>query len=445
MKNKLLYWNILVAVCSGLLFGLNISGIAGANDLIQKNFSLSDSGLGIVASSLMIGALIGALISGKFAEKFGRKKTIILITLLFTISGLGRAFASSFYMLTFFRVIVGLAVGASSVVIPMYISEIAPANKRGSLVTMNQFAVTLGILLAYIFDYFLIDLGDNSWRYMLGIPVIFSMIQLFFLFTSFPESPRWLLANGQRERAYKILGKIRGNSSIEEEVKQMEEAIQKQAAIEKGTILDLFSKKYIKVTFIGTMLAAFQQLTGNNAIIIYAPDIFKATGIGGDQALIQSMMLGLVNCLMTIIAIKLIDTKGRKFLLSYGAIGMIASLGYLTYAFMQTEQNPILIVVAVLVYFAFFAASFAPVTGVIISEIYPPNIKEQAMSLALGISWGCTFLTVYFTPILKANFGDAGVFGVFGIFSLLAYIFVLIYIPKTNGKTLEEIQDSLTK
>lgn len=445
MKNKLLYWNILVAVCSGLLFGLNISGIAGANDLIQNAFSLSDSGLGIVASSLMAGALIGALISGKFAEKYGRKKTIIFITILFTISALGCGLASSFYMLTFFRVIAGLAVGASSVIIPMYISEIAPATKRGSLVTMNQFAVTLGILLAYIFDYFLIHLGENSWRYMLGIPVVFSVIQLFFLFTSLPESPRWLLAKGQKERAYKILGKIRGNNSIEEEVKQMEEAIKKQAAIKQGTILDLFSKKYIKVTFIGTMLAAFQQLTGNNAIIIFAPDIFKATGIGGDQALIQSMMLGLVNCLMTIIAIKLIDTKGRKFLLSYGAIGMIASLGYLTYAFMQTEQNPMLIVVAVLVYFAFFAASFAPVTGVIISEIYPPNIKEQAMSLALGISWGCTFLTVYFTPILKATFGDAGVFGVFGIFSLLAYIFVLIYIPKTSGKTLEEIQESLTK
>lgn len=445
MKNKLLYWNILVAVCSGLLFGLNISGIAGANDLIQNAFSLSDSGLGIVASSLMAGALIGALISGKFAEKYGRKKTIIFITILFTISALGCGLASSFYMLTFFRVIAGLAVGASSVIIPMYISEIAPATKRGSLVTMNQFAVTLGILLAYIFDYFLIHLGENSWRYMLGIPIVFSVIQLFFLFTSFPESPRWLLAKGQKERAYKILGKIRGNNSIEEEVKQMEEAIKKQAAIKQGTILDLFSKKYIKVTFIGTMLAAFQQLTGNNAIIIFAPDIFKATGIGGDQALIQSMMLGLVNCLMTIIAIKLIDTKGRKFLLSYGAIGMIASLGYLTYAFMQTEQNPMLIVVAVLVYFAFFAASFAPVTGVIISEIYPPNIKEQAMSLALGISWGCTFLTVYFTPILKATFGDAGVFGVFGIFSLLAYIFVLIYIPKTSGKTLEEIQESLTK
>lgn len=443
MNTNYLYWITFVAINGGLLFGLNMAGIAGANDLIKQDFSLSDSGLGTVASFLMIGCLIGAFFTGSIAEKYGRKNVMIITAILYIISSLGCAFATSFIGLTIFRVLSGFAVGATSVVGPMYISEISPAHKRGTLVSFNQFAITIGIFLAYVFDYFLINLGPDSWRYMLGVPAIFGIIFLLYLLFSFPESPRWLLAKGKKEEAIVILSKIGGDSYVNNELPEMEKSINAEKNKEKTNSKELFTGKTGKIVAIGTLIAAFQQITGINAVLIFAPDIFRSAGVGGDTALLQSMIVGIVNVLMTIVALKLVDSKGRKTLLLWGAFGMAISLGYLTYAFLQVEKNSMGVLIALLGYISFFAASFAPVMWVIISEIYPNRIKGLAMSFSTAVSWGCTFLTVYFAPIIRANLGDSALFGIFGVFTVIAFIFVKIWIPETKGKSLEQIEKEL--
>lgn len=443
MNTKYLYWITFVAVNGGLLFGLNMAGIAGANDLIKQDFSLSDSGLGTVASFLMIGCLIGAFFTGSIAEKYGRKNVMIITAIIYIISSLGCAFATSFIGLTIFRVLSGFAVGATSVVGPMYISEISPANKRGTLVSFNQFAITIGIFLAYVFDYFLINLGQESWRFMLGVPALFGIIFLLYLVFSFPESPRWLLAKGKKDEAVEILNKIGGDRYVKNELPEMEKSINAEKNKEKASSKELFNGKTGKIVAIGTLIAAFQQITGINAVLIFAPDIFRSAGVGGDTALLQSMIVGIVNVLMTIVALKLVDSKGRKTLLLWGAFGMAVSLGYLTYAFLQPEKNSMGVLIALLGYISFFAASFAPVMWVIISEIYPNRIKGLAMSFSTAVSWGCTFLTVYFAPIIRANLGDSALFGIFGIFTVIAFIFVKFWIPETKGKSLEQIEKEL--
>lgn len=443
MNNKYLYWITFVAINGGLLFGLNMAGISGATEMIQSEFSLTDSGLATVASLLTVGCLIGALFTGQFTEKYGRKNVMIFTAIIYIISALGSALAGSSMILTISRVLSGLAVGATSVVAPMYISEISPANKRGTLVSLNQFAITFGIILAYIIDYLLMDLGPNSWRYMLAVPAIFGLLFFIFLVTSFPQSPRWLLAHGRREEAIKVLNSIGGQELIDSELPEMEKSIQSEAGKSKVKLSEIFKGKTGVIVLIGTALAALQQITGINAVIMYSPDIFQVAGSARSDSMMQAVIVGVVNFLMTIVALWLVDKKGRKTLLLWGAVGMIVSLAYLTFEFSKPVQNGIGVLVALLVYISFFAASFAPVMWVIISEIYPNRIKGVAMSFSTAVSWLCTFLTVYFAPIIQGTLGLNYLFGVFGLFSLLAFIFVKIWIPETKGKSLEQIEKEL--
>ncbi len=443
MNNRYLYWVTFVAINGGLLFGLNMAGISGAVDMIKGEFSLTDSGLGTVAALLTFGCLVGALFTGSFAEKFGRKKVMILTAILYMISAAGCALAESATILIIFRVLSGLAVGATSVVAPMYISEISPAHNRGRLVSFNQFAITIGIVLAYIFDYLLIGLGENSWRYMLVIPGVFGLIYLIFLVVKFPESPRWLLAKGKKDEAIKVLNSIGGNTLVNEELPAMENAMLTESKKDKMTVGELFRGKTGKIVLIGTLIAALQQITGINAVIMFSPEIFHAAGSAKGDSMMQAMIVGLVNFLMTIVALWLVDKKGRKTLLLWGAVGMIVSLAYLTLEFAKPVQNGIGVLIALLVYISFFAASFAPVMWVIISEIYPNRIKGMAMSFSTAISWLCTFLTVYFAPVIQGSLGLHYLFAIFGVFSLIAFIFVKIWIPETKGKSLEQIEKEL--
>lgn len=444
MKNyRYLYWITFVAINGGLLFGLNMAGISGANAMIKSQFSLSDSGLGMVASLLTIGCLIGALFTGFFADKYGRKKVMLTTAILYVLSSLGCALADSATTLTIFRVLSGLAVGATSVVGPMYISEISPARKRGRLVSFNQFAITIGILLAYIFDYFLIGLGPNSWRFMLLVPAVFGAFYFVFLMVKFPESPRWLLASGRNEESIQVLNDIGGQSLVDKELPEMQNMIEAERSKEKVSISELFRGKTGKVVIIGTLIAAFQQITGINAVIMFAPEIFQAAGSAKMDSLGLAMIVGFVNFLMTIIALWLVDKRGRKTLLLWGAVGMVFSLAYLSFEFSKPVQNGLGVLIALLAYISFFAASFAPVMWVIISEIYPNRIKGIAMSFATAVSWLCTFLTVYFAPVIHGSLGLNYLFGIFGIFSILAFVFVKIWIPETKGKSLEEIEIEL--
>lgn len=442
-NNKYLYWITFVAINGGLLFGLNMAGISGAVEMIKGEFSLTDSGLGTVAALLTIGCLVGALFTGNFAEKYGRKNVMIFTSILYIISAFGCALAESATMLTLMRVLSGFAVGATSVVAPMYISEIAPARNRGRLVSFNQFAITIGIVLAYIFNYFLVDLGDNSWRYMLAVPGVFSVVFFILLLVKFPESPRWLLAHGKKEAAVKVLANIGGQKLVDAELPEMVKALNAEQKKEKMLFGELFKGKTGKIVLIGTLIAALQQITGINAVIMFSPEIFKAAGSAQTDSVMQAMIVGLVNFLMTIVALWLVDKKGRKTLLLWGAAGMIASLAYLTFEFARPEQNGVGVLVALLVYISFFAASFAPVMWVIISEIYPNRIKGMAMSFSTAVSWLCTFLTVYFAPVIQGSLGLHYLFGIFGIFSIIAFVFVKIWIPETKGKSLELIEREL--
>lgn len=443
MNNRYLYWITFVAINGGLLFGLNMAGIAGATDMIKSEFSLTDSGLGTVAALLTIGCLIGALFTGSFTERYGRKNVMIFTAIMYVLSASGSALSESSAMLTVFRVLSGLAVGATSVVAPMYISEISPAAKRGMLVSLNQFAITIGIVLAYVIDFLLMDLGPDSWRYMLAVPAFFGVFFLVFLLVSFPQSPRWLLSNNRRDEAIRVLEKIGGKALIESELPEMEKAVASEKGKQKVRFSEIFKGKTGKIVLIGTLIAALQQITGINAVIMFSPDIFQVAGSAKGDSMMQAMIVGLVNFLMTIVALWLVDRKGRKTLLLWGAVGMIASLAYLTYEFSRPVQNGVGVLVALLVYISFFAASFAPVMWVIISEIYPNRIKGIAMSFSTAVSWLCTFLTVYFAPIIQGSLGLNYLFAIFGIFSIIAFVFVKIWIPETKGKSLEQIEKEL--
>jgi sugar porter (SP) family MFS transporter len=443
MNKRYLNWIIFVSINGGLLFGLNMAGISGAVDMIKKGFSLNDSGLGTVAALLTIGCLIGALFTGYFTEKYGRKKVMISTAVLYIVSALGCALAGSASMLILFRVLSGLAVGATSVVGPMYISEISPAQNRGKLVSLNQFAITFGILIAYILDYFLIGLGENSWRYMLAVPAVFGIAYLIFLITTLPESPRWLLSKNRKNETIAVMEKIGGSQLINNELPEMEKSLSIESKKEKVGLSEIFKGKNGKIVLIGTLIAAFQQITGINAVIMFAPNIFQAAGSAKVDSMMMSMTVGLVNFLMTIIALWLVDKKGRKTLLLWGAVGMTISLAYLSFEFFKPAQFGIGVLIALLLYISFFAASFAPVMWVIISEIYPNRIKGVAMSFSTAVSWLCTFLTVYFAPIIQGELGLQYLFGIFGFFSIAAFIFVKIWIPETKGKTLEELESLL--
>jgi sugar porter (SP) family MFS transporter len=443
MNRRFLFWIVFVAINGGFLFGLNMAGISGAVDMIKGEFSLSDSGLGTVAALLTIGCLIGALFTGNFTEKYGRKNVMITTAILFIISALGCAFAGSSSILIIFRLLSGLAVGATSVVGPMYISEISPAHNRGKLVSMNQFAITFGILLAYIIDYSLLGLGENSWRYMLTVPAIFGTAYLIFLLTSLPESPRWLLSKNRKDEAINVIKKIGGQQLINDELPEMEKILLIEKDKEKIRFGEIFKGKTGKIVLIGTLIAAFQQITGINAVIMFAPDIFQSAGSAKVDSMMLSVIVGLVNFFMTIVALWLVDKKGRKTLLLWGAVGMIISLAYLCFEFARPKQNGIGVLIALLAYVSSFAASFAPVMWVIISEIYPNRIKGVAMSFSTAVSWLCVFLAVYFAPVIQGTLGLSYLFGIFGVFSVLAFVFVKIWIPETKGKTLEEIEMQL--
>jgi len=443
MPARYLNWVTFVAVMGGLLFGLNMAGISGAIDGIKGEFSLTDSGLGTVASLLTIGCLVGALFTGSFTEKLGRKKVMVITAILYIISALGCAFASSSVLLIVFRLLSGLTVGITSVVVPMYISEISPAKKRGRLVSFNQFAVTIGILVAYIFDYFLVNVNDNSWRFMLAVPAFFGIFYLLFLLLNFPESPRWLLARDRQQDAAKVLFRLGGQKLIDEELPEMVTAIAAEQKKEKVSVKELFKGETGRIILIGTMIAAFQQITGINAVIMYSPEMFQTAGLAKVDSLMMAMVIGLVNSLMTIFALWLVDKKGRKTLLLWGAFGMVVALLYLTFEFARPTQNGIGVLVAMLVYISFFAASFAPVMWVIISEIYPNHIKGVAMSFSTAVSWLCTFLTVYFAPVIQGTLGLEYLFAIFAAFSISAFIFVKIWIPETKGKSLESIHIEL--
>lgn len=409
-KSKVILYS-LVAAFGALVVGLNLGGISGAIDIIETEFSLTALTKGLVAGALMIGCLIGALTGGSLSDKFGRRPLMIVSAALLAVSAAGCSMLSNgAAALVAFRFIGGLGVGVLSAVIPAYITEIAPEKMRGTLVSLYQLFVVIGILAAYTANYFLAG-SAGGWRYMLGFPLAFAFVDIVLLLF-LPESPVWLEQGNRTKRSYAKLS-------------------------------ELFHGKIARVVFLGCMLAFFQQITGINVVINYAPGILGKVGIAGSDPMLQTVFVGAANLLFTVIALWLCDKFGRKTLLVSGCAGLVFSLGYLTYAFSIDAPSNIGILVSILAYIAFFALSLSPLMFVVTSEMYPSHIRGTAMALSTGISWVCAFLVVQFYPWMESTLGTNVTFGIFCALCLMAGLFIHFFIPETKGKKLEDIQKEL--
>ncbi|MEZ7855461.1 MAG: sugar porter family MFS transporter [Cytophagales bacterium] len=441
-KVKYTYLICAVAAFGGLLFGYDTAVIAGAIGYLQVKFELSPMLTGWAASSAIWGCVFGALFSGALSDKYGRKKVLLLSGLLFTLSALGSAVPDNLTQFVMARFIGGLGVGSASMLSPLYISEIAPAKIRGMLVTLYQLAIVFGINIIYIVNYLIANTHDQvwnvqlGWRYMLGsegIPAILFFILLFFV----PESPRWLVKENRSDEALKILNKINGPEETHRILKEIKEAVNE----EKGSFLDLFKPGIRKAMVVGSVLALFSQVTGINAIIYYAPEIFKQVGFGSESALFQTMIIGFVNMLFTLVAIRFIDYWGRRTLLIWGISGMVSCLLGMGMFFYFEITSGSLLLLFILGFIASFASSLGPIPWVLISEIFPTKTRGTAMSFSIVILWLGVVLITQFFPVLLSLFGGAFTFWIFMINALILLIFTLIFIPETKQKTLEEIQE----
>jgi len=439
--NSFLILVVFAAALGGLLFGFDTAVISGAVPFIKTYFDLDDIALGWAVSSLLAGCIVGVIASGKPADVLGRRITLLVASLLFLISAIGSALSNHLYVFVVFRFIGGIAVGTASMLSPMYISEISPAAKRGSLVSLNQLAIVIGILVAFFSNYILVSVGDNNWRWMLavmGVPALFFFVTLLFI----PESPRWLVQKGKKTEAYSILERINGTEPATVEMKAIEQSIAKE---EKGSYKEVFSKKMSPLLRMGVVVAVFSQVTGINSIMYYAPMIFAKTGIGIGNSLMQTIAVGGVNVIFTFVAIKYIDKFGRKPLLIAGCTGMAISLVVLAVAFYLHEFGGFLILASILIYIASFAASVGPITWVFIAEIYPNRLRSEAMSVAVVFLWAAVFLVSLTFPYMLNALGGGTAFLVFGSMCVVYLVFLITKIPETKGKSLEELERILIK
>ena len=429
-----------VAALGGLLFGFDTAVISGTIPYIQPYFQLNDISLGWTVSSLLAGCILGVISAGKPGDIFGRKKTLMLSATLFLISALGSALSTMHLVFILFRLVGGFAVGIASMLSPMYISEISPASKRGQLVTLNQMAIVVGIMLAFFSNYWLSDTGVNNWRWMfavMGLPAFLFLVSLFFV----PESPRWLVQMNMDSEAFRILSRINGQERARLEL----DDIRNSVMAEKGTYREVFSSRMKPVLWLGVLLAVFSQVTGINSIMYYAPVIFQKTGIGTNSALLQTATIGGVNVLFTLVAITWVDKLGRKPLLIGGTIGMAVSLTALTLAFYMQKFGGFIILIFILLYIASFSASLGPVTWVVISEIFPNKLRSKAMSVSIVALWMANFIVILTFPVILNRLGGASAFLIFDIMCLMLIFFVFLKVPETKGKSLEELEKILIR
>jgi sugar porter (SP) family MFS transporter len=436
----------IVAALGGLLFGYDTAVISGAIGFLQKRFELDPKWTGWAASSALLGCVVGVAFAGVLSDRLGRKKTLIVAAILFFVSGIGTAIPRNLTEFVIFRIIGGIGVGAASIASPMYIAEISPARIRGRMVSVNQFAIVSGMLLVYFVNYFIAQSGDEiwnvnfGWRWMMGSEAIPSVMLLVMMFIV-PESPRWLTKQNREQEALRILTKVDGQKHAQTEMAAIKETI----SHESGSMSQLFEPGMRIVLVIGVVLAVLQQITGINVFLYYGPEIFKKLGTSMDAALLQTVIIGAVNLAFTIIAIWTVDKLGRKFLMIIGAAGMgiaLFAMG-LSIFFQKTE---LWFLAFILGYMASFALSVGPVTWVILSEIFPTKIRGRAMAVAAIFLWIANYFVSQTFPIMNENawlvekFNRAFPFWIYGGMCVVLVIFVLLFVPETKGKTLEEIE-----
>ncbi len=436
------YLAAIFAALGGLLFGYDTGVISGAELFFRNEFTLSTFALEVIVSGVLAGAAIGALIGGRLADLFGRRRLLIATAIIFAAGAVLCAAAPSAIVLAVGRIIVGFGIGLSSSGVPVYISEVAPAEARGWQVSLFQLAITVGILLAYLVDYAFA--ASQGWRWMFGLAIVPAAIfgaGMFFL----PESPRWLLRKGHAETARAMLARIRATPDVDAEFREIELSVTK--APESGRFSDLFAASLRPALVVGIGLAIFQQITGINTVIYYAPLIIQKAGISSASgAILATAGIGAVNVLMTILSMWLIDRAGRRPLLLVGIAGMAITLGLLGYVFRVSQQSTglaWLAVISMMAYVGSFAISLGPIFWLLISEIYPLKIRNSAEGVAATFNWGANLLVALTFLTLLDLLGPSMTFWVYGLCAIAAGIFSYIYVPETKGRTLEEIEEFL--
>lgn len=440
-----------VASLGGLLFGFDMAVISGVLPFVRKQFDLTALQEGWFVSSALVGCIIGVAFSGDLSDRLGRKKLLFLSAFLFLISAVGCALIHSLSLLITFRLIGGLGVGIASIVVPLYLSEIAPANIRGRLVTCYQLAITVGILLAYVTNSLLLSHSESAassvssslfdliyvsevWRGMFSIGTILAVLFLVGLLFV-PESPRWLMRKGLVSEGLAILKKI--NNGEDPAVSATAQVVDEN---DSGSYKELFSPRLRKALLLGILLPLFSQLSGINAIIYYGPTILNDAGIALSNSFLGQIIFGVANLLFTFIAIWKVDDWGRRPLYIVGTLGATVSLVVTGIFFYLGMTTSVFLIISMTLFLACFAFSIGPLKFVVASEIFPTNIRGKAMGVSIMVMWVADTIMGQLTPVLLREAGSAVTFWVFGFFCLIAFITVYKLLPETKGKSLEEIE-----
>ncbi|WP_372743975.1 sugar porter family MFS transporter [Lutibacter sp.] len=440
MSKKILLWSITAAL-AGFLFGFDVVVISGADQKLQALWGSSDSFHGWVVMGMALwGTVFGAIFGGIPTNKFGRKNTLIAIGVLFAVSAIGSALANDPYVFAFARFIGGIGVGASTIAAPAYISEIAPAKNRGRLVAMYQFNIVFGILIAYLSNYLLSGIGENSWRWMVGVEAIPAVLYILFA-VKVPKSPRWLLSQSRVEEARKVLKLINPDMDVEEQILEIQSHSDKSDKTET-----IFIKKYRFPLMLAFLIAFFNQFSGINAFLYYAPRIFEEAGLGESTALLSSIGIGFTNLVFTLLGVFLIDKLGRKTLMYIGSIGYIISLSLVSAAFFLGWTG-MAVPIFLFIFIAAHAIGQGAVIWVFISEIFPNHLRASGQSFGSSTHWVLAAIIPSSIPFLFNHpmIGAGVVFMVFAGMMVLQLLFVAFMMPETKGKTLEELEDIILK
>jgi sugar porter (SP) family MFS transporter len=440
-NSNVFFWSLVVAL-GGFLFGFDTAVISGAEKAIQQVWQLNPVEHGFTISIALFGTVVGAIFGGLPSDKLGRRQTLIWIAVLYFVSALGAALTSSWAAFMVFRFLGGLGVGASSVTAPLYISEVSPPESRGRMVGMFQFNVVFGILAAYLSNYLLTGTGAQDWRWMLGVQAV-PAAAFFLLLFRVPESPRWLLGQGRVEEGRRVFALI-NPATADQDVATILTSNANDEAMVGGR--SLFARQYRGPVMLAVLFAIFNQVSGINAIIYYAPRIFEMTGLGKGSALLSSAGLGLVNFAFTLLARQFIDRFGRRKLMLIGSFGLIGTLGLVSRAFYTQDFGALggmLVPVLLFVYIAFFAFSQGAVIWVFISEIFPNTVRAKGQALGSSTHWVMAAIIAFTFPYFAEKLGGGHTFLFFTVMMVLQLFFVWRLMPETKGTSLEQLEKTL--